>query len=273
MKWLGVNSLDHPLENKTRFGFGANWQRFLKSIDDRRIISAEKSLLTMLNRETLSGLNFLDIGCGSGLFSLAARRLGATVTSFDYDPMSVACTNELRRRQRPDDPDWRIEVGSVLDENYLTTLGAFDIVYSWGVLHHTGKMWPGLDNVLIPLKSKGQLFIAIYNDQGWISRYWTNVKRLYNSGPIGCGAMIGLHLPWEFLARFAVRLVRDRGGTERGMSLWYDMMDWLGGYPFEYAAPTEILDHYGKQGLIAETTRTCGKRHGCNEFVFRRLQK
>jgi 2-polyprenyl-6-hydroxyphenyl methylase/3-demethylubiquinone-9 3-methyltransferase len=72
---------------------------------------------------------------------LAARRLGATVHSFDYDPQSVACTAELKRRYFPEDGAWRVEEASVLDQDYLRRLGQFEVVYSWGVLHHTGVLW------------------------------------------------------------------------------------------------------------------------------------
>ena len=127
-----------------RFEFGRNWARFLETLNDERISRAEESLKTMLDMHDLTGLDFLDAGSGSGLFSLAARRLGARVYSFDYDPNSVNCTAELRRRYFKDDTLWRVEAGSVLDADYLARLGRFDIVYSWGVLHHTGAMWPAL---------------------------------------------------------------------------------------------------------------------------------
>jgi len=122
-----------------RFGFGANWARFLTQVDAERIALAEQSLLNWLERENLEGLRFADVGSGSGLFSLAARNLGATVHAFDYDPQSVGCTQALRERYRPDDEGWIIERGDALDKDYLARLGSFDVVYSWGVLHHTGE--------------------------------------------------------------------------------------------------------------------------------------
>ena len=137
-----------------RFEFGKNWTRFLSVLNEERIIEAEKSLRTMLGMESMAGKSFLDVGSGSGLFSLAAKRMGASVHSFDYDPESVACTRELKRRYFPDDVNWIIEDGSVLDSDYLGALGEFDIVYSWGVLHHTGAMWKALKNI-VPLVRKG----------------------------------------------------------------------------------------------------------------------
>lgn len=258
------------VELGARVQFGENWARFLRGLTEERIAAAEGSLRDMLGVERLDNRSFLDIGCGSGLFSLAARRLGAQVLSFDFDPQSVACAQLLRDRYFPGDEGWRICEGSALEESFMARLGRHDVVYSWGVLHHTGKMHQGLSLAARAVRTGGQAFIAIYNDQGWISRYWTAVKRVYNGSTAGRIAMIALHAPYLFAARAVFRSIARKGRLERGMSIWHDMLDWLGGYPFEVAKPEEIFGFFRERGFALERLRTCGGRMGCNEFVLRR---
>ena len=258
----------HEVAEGQRFEFGANWVRFLEVLNDERIAQAEKSLCDMLGVSDLLGKSFLDIGSGSGLFSLAARRLGAAVHAFDYDPQSVACTRELKRRYFPEDPQWIIEEGSVLDGDYLARLGQFDVVYSWGVLHHTGAMWEALGNVASLVAEGGRLFVAIYNDQGWISRYWHAVKRTYTHSTMMRWPLLLLHAPYLFGLRWFMRALTGRLALERGMALWHDMQDWVGGYPFEVAHPEAIFRFFRDRGFILREMKTCGGRQGCNEFVF-----
>lgn len=261
-----------------RFEFGQNWRRFLSSVTEQRIQNAVNSMAAVLRTADLRGLRLLDIGCGSGLSSIAARRLGARVHSFDYDPQSVACALELRRRFLNSDQDWTVEQGSALDEAYLRSLGTFDIVYSWGVLHHTGAMWKALENALIPVASGGQLFIAIYNDQGTHSRRWRAVKRFYNGAPALRGPValaVGVHQWWRPMVKDFI-LLRPFStwrsySLERGMSPWRDIVDWVGGYPFEVAKPEELLDFYRSRNCELITLKTCGGSLGCNEYVFRRI--
>ncbi len=261
-----------------RFEFGKNWARFLSVLNSERIVEAERSLKTMLGVANLEGRSFLDVGSGSGLFSLAARRLGARVHSFDYDPQSVACTKELKRRYFDDDAQWAIEEGSVLDKDYLTSLGKFDIVYSWGVLHHTGAMWQALENVQVPLKRRGYLFISIYNDQGSRSKGWRKVKQFYCSGNLGRMLVLALFIPYFILGGLTVDILKRQNpiarytayAKSRGMSRVHDWIDWLGGYPFEVAKPEEIVHFYRGKGFILEKLKTCGGRLGCNEYVLRK---
>lgn len=261
-----------------RFEFGRNWAEFLKLLNDQRIALAEQSLSDYLESNDLSGLSFLDAGCGSGIFSLAARRLGARVHSFDFDPQSAACARELKRRYFPGDSEWTITEGSVLDQKFLATLGTFDVVYSWGVLHHTGAMWTALDNAGSLVRDGGRLFISIYNDQGKVSRRWTAVKRLYNRLPAGLRFLVlwpvAVHLWWRPILKDSLLLRpfqqwRDYY-TQRGMSPWRDVVDWVGGYPFEVAKPEMIFEFYRKRGYTLERLATCGGTLGCNQFVFRK---
>jgi 2-polyprenyl-3-methyl-5-hydroxy-6-metoxy-1,4-benzoquinol methylase len=273
---------DQEIESGSRFNFGANWTRFLAVLDDGRIDAAESSLREMLAVQDLRGKSFLDIGCGSGLFSLAARRLGARVHSFDFDPRSVACTQELKHRYFAGDDSWHIEEGSVLDRSYLERLGQFDIVYSWGVLHHTGAMWLAIEHAIGRVEpSHGKLFIAIYNDQGWKSRVWWLVKAFYNSLPrvLKPPFVVAITVTTQVLVviKYTIKLkpmtaiaplLKD--ASERGMSATYDEVDWVGGFPYEFSSFETLRCYLEARGL----SLTNAKRNtslGCNELVVRRV--
>lgn len=255
-----------------RFGFGRNWLSFINVVDETRIEAARGSLLKALNVPTLSGRTFLDIGCGSGLFSLAACQLGAHVRSFDYDQDSVLAAMELRRQFAAD--DWQIEPGSILDPEFVAGLGCFDIVYSWGVLHHTGDLWRALDATTRLVAPGGLLYISVYNDQGLVSRVWRHVKRRYNSSGklmravlvTGSAAYLYRYRPLRAVGR-VIRGQR-RAVVPRGMSGRHDLIDWVGGYPFEVAKPEEVFTFVHRLGFELRHLKTTGGGRGCNEYVF-----
>jgi 2-polyprenyl-6-hydroxyphenyl methylase/3-demethylubiquinone-9 3-methyltransferase len=261
-------SQQHAIEvsEGERFEFGKNWAAFLEHLNDTRISEAAKSVLAMLEMPNLEGKTFLDIGSGSGLFSLAARRSGAIVRSLDYDPASVACTQELKRRYYPNDPDWTVESGSVLDTEYLAKLGQFDIVYSWGVLHHTGNLWQALENVVPPVKRGGKLFIALYNDQGGPSRRWLMVKKTYNRYPLlRMPLLLGSfwRLYWRSMVKDTLLLrpghtFREYRKNRRGMTVWRDMV--------EVSRADDVFHFYRKRGFIL-TRMISDCDLGCNQFV------
>ena len=252
--------------SQTCFSFGANWQSFItKALTPERINDAVESLRSFFGTNDFEDQTFLDIGCGSGLFSLAARKLGAKVHSFDLDPLSVASTIELKRRYFPEDEKWTIDQGNVLQVDYLNSLGQFNIVYSWGVLHHTGAMWQALENVVPLVAEGGKLFVSIYNDQGRKSRYWTVIKRFYNRSSRFTKIIITL----VFLGYFGIPKVLFRIKKERGMSFRHDVVDWIGGYPFEVAKAEEIFDFFRDKGFVLMRLKT-RTGLGCNEFLFSR---
>ena len=265
------------IRHGARFGFGNNWRRFLKFIDDERICQSEKNLKEFLQTDSLQGKTFLDVGCGSGLSSLAARRLGARVVSFDYDPESVHCALKLKEKYFKDDQHWQISNGSVLDTGYLHRLGAFDIVYAWGVLHHTGAMWQALENVKINTTINGRLYIAIYNDCGRITRQWAAKKVKYNSLPgflkLPYALKVWLPIGWREFRRRPRKCIKTwtEYKKNRGMSRWHDMIDWLGGYPYENASAQALIDFYRKDGYrLLKIEPNHG--YGCHQIVFARTR-
>jgi 2-polyprenyl-3-methyl-5-hydroxy-6-metoxy-1,4-benzoquinol methylase len=274
-------SVGQEIAAGARFEFGKNWTSFLSEIDGVRIEQAMLSIRNLFIGKELAGKRFLDVGSGSGLMSLAARKLGMHVVSFDYDPASVACTNKLNEAHFPDDPAWIVRQGSVLDTSFLSGLGSFDFVYSWGVLHHTGDMWRALDNLFGLVADSGCVVVALYNDQGVWSKVWRIIKATYNKLPryLQTLFVVLVMVPRE-LRIMTVPLLKgkwrfvwerwsgDARGSERGMSSWHDMVDWVGGYPFEVSKPEEVFYFFKARGFSLIELKTCAGELGCNEYVF-----
>jgi SAM-dependent methyltransferase len=269
------------MDNDRRFNFGSNWSRFLLLLDEQRIISAQNSLREMLGVENLDNMSFLDAGCGSGLFSLAAHKLGASVLSIDFDPACVRCAQELKMKFSPGSTNWTIQQASVLDAAFLQKSGSFDIVYSWGVLHHTGHMKEALTLLSQNVKPGGLFFISLYNNQGFVSRIWWGVKKTYNSLPIFLRPLLVASVAFLFELKSGLRrLVNGQNPLpfkdwaekkrSRGMSAWTDWVDWVGGFPFESAKPNETISMMRAGGFKLEKLKTVRSGWGCNEFVFRR---
>jgi len=251
--------LAHPAEAKAHetpaliskpstFAFGANWQRFLRHFTEDRVRNAEHSLLEFLGVDNLQGKSFLDIGCGSGIFSYAAYRLGAVrVVSFDADPLSAQCCSYLHdKAQRP--ANWEIHQNSVLNEDFISSLGKFDVVYAWGTLQHTSRMWDAIQHSANLVSKGGFFYIAIYNQVDGLlgSNFWRAFKRFFNSLPRAGQYLIELvAIPLYFLARrlHARSLIADVQSYEssRGMYWRTDITDWLGGLPYECATVEEVF--------------------------------
>ena len=267
------------LKKEIRFPFGSNWENFSTKINEKRISAAENSLKELFQTQTFEGKSFLDIGSGSGLFSLAAYRLGAHVHSFDYDQKSVDCTQNLKDQYFSSNENWLIEQGSIVDEDYIKKLGTFDYVYSWGVLHHTGNMWKAIDAAITLVnRNNGKICISIYNDQGSTTDLWTTIKKCYNLAPKPLKNVIliisFMRLWFPTILKDSMRFSPFKTWREyefnniRGMSPWYDVVDWVGGYPFEVAKPEELFNFFVEKKFDLKKLKTCGGGLGCNEYVF-----
>jgi len=263
--------------NKITFSFGKNWNDFIHSyFSEERVNEAMKSLAGFMGMERLDGLSFLDIGCGSGLFSLAAYRMGASeIVSFDFDLFSVKCCKYLREKEGTP-VNWKVFEGSILNEANLKDIKQADIVYSWGVLHHTGNMWQAIRNATGLVKPGGLFFIAIYNkvEGPFGSQTWLRLKRIYNRVPAAAKkcmeyAFLSLVIAkMLFVLKNPVAEIRNYK-KKRGMSFRTDIRDSLGGYPYAYASPEEIFCFCKELGLVLENIITVNDL-ALNEFLFRK---
>ncbi len=263
--------------SKVTFPFGRNWQNYVKSLDDDSLHYAKQSLVEFLGIEDLKGRSFLDIGCGSGFFSYAAFKFGAEkVVSFDTDPLSVRCCRDLHEIAG-NPSNWEIHEGSILDGNFISKFQNFDIVYSWGVLHHTGSMWKAVMNSAMLTAKEGHYYISIYNKVKGLfgSRFWLAVKTLYNASPAAVKSL------WEavyIMAYFFGNITRFQNPlrkiknykSKRGMNWRTDIVDWLGGYPYEFAAVEEIYEFVTRNFPHFELIRIKPtKGLGTNWFLFK----
>jgi len=263
------------LDAESHFAFGENWQSFARLLDDRRILEAENGMRRLFPEGELRGARFLDIGCGSGLSSLAAARLGAAeIEAIDIDANSVAATQQTLAKYAPSCPR-RVGMRSVFDCERERG-GRFDVVYSWGVLHHTGDMWRAIRIAATMVKPRGYLAIAIYRKTP-LCGFWTQEKAFYTKAPKPAQAVIrGIYKSvlalreWRH-GRTLSALIREYHSS-RGMDWSHDVHDWLGGYPYESASAESIRSFLGGLGLdvIREFSEPPGNGitgSGCDEFV------
>lgn len=280
---LSIEQSRFNMIREPKFSFGENWQRFLESLDQDRIKIAAQSLIEFLEIPDLHGKSFLDIGCGSGLFSYAAFQLGAErIVSFDVDPFSVQCCKHLHNLA--DSPTkWEIFEGSVLEKPFISSLGNFDIVYSWGVLHHTGKMWESILNSCGLVAPNGYYYIALYNkiisrngSPAWIHKFWLSVKKMYNAHPV-LGrfvlepAAMGVYL-LMVMARLENPVTHVKNyRSHRGMRWRTDATDWIGGYPYEFATVEEVFKFVRKNfpDFVLTNIKTTSGR-GLNWYTFQK---
>lgn len=274
------------VDNKISFSFGKNWGSFIENhYSEEALEEAIKSLQNLYQSKSLKGKSFMDIGCGSGLFSLAAYYLGAQeIISFDINSDSVSCCRLLWEKVGCP-KSWKIVRGSILDTGFISTLRKADVVYSWGVLHHTGDMWTAINNSFSLVKDDGYFVVAIYNksDAFFGSKYWLMVKRIYNRVPSFAKKLMEVLHTFCFVMKGPIRRLSYKKflknieyiknyRSHRGMNWSIDVKDWLGGLPYEYATDYEIKEYCEDNNFeTIKINSTPGI--ACNEFLFKKIEK
>jgi 2-polyprenyl-3-methyl-5-hydroxy-6-metoxy-1,4-benzoquinol methylase len=262
-----------------QFDFGANWADFSANAASReRAEQARAQFMRLMQGVELQGRTFLDIGFGQGFSLLSAQSMGARVVGCDINPKC----HEVIERNRALFPGLEaaaipLQVGSILDANVVSALrrmpesgeAGFDIVHSWGVLHHTGDMRLALANAVSLVRPGGIFVAAIYN-RHWSSLPWLAIKAAYVHSPrLLQKMMVGGLYPVIWLAKLAVTRKNPKA-MDRGMDFYYDVVDWVGGYPYEYASVHEMEAICRPLGLSLVRAIDAKVPTGCNELVFRK---
>lgn len=259
-----------------RFAFGRNWKRFVRRhFNEERLAAARGRLLGFLGRDDLKGQRFIDVGCGSGLHSLSAWQAGADqVVSFDYDPEAVEATRLLWQRFGAP-ANWTIRQGSILDRDLVRGLGRFDVVYAWGVLHHTGDQWSALDQAAALMADDALFYTALYTAEAFIVPTpddWLATKQRYIKASSFGRLRMEANYYWTAILGGKLAnlpaLIQKFGVLDRGMALHTDVRDWLGGWPMEFSAAGEVLRWSTERAGLSLLRLHTGEAN--NEYLFGR---
>jgi 2-polyprenyl-6-hydroxyphenyl methylase/3-demethylubiquinone-9 3-methyltransferase len=260
------------------FEFGENWVDYSNLIGTKELIASMEKLDNLIGIENIEGKTVLDIGSGSGIHSLSFLKLGAqNVEAFDYDLNSVRTTSEVILKHWSN-MNWSSSFGDIL--SYDLNLKRYDLVYSWGVLHHTGDLDLALKNASKLVSENGLFVVALYKKTPMCG-IWKIEKYLYtHSGQKIREVFLQIYKTF-FKLGLAIRGKSYQEHSEsysskRGMTLENDMIDWLGGYPYESISEKEVIRLLKIQGFDLidskpSTARTGILGSGCSEFVFRRI--
>jgi 2-polyprenyl-3-methyl-5-hydroxy-6-metoxy-1,4-benzoquinol methylase len=235
-----------------RFAFGENWKSFASNASGESLSQAQRGLLRLFPNGEIADARMLDVGCGSGLSMVAALRLGAIqVDGIDVDPNSIAAARLLLTKFESG-RNWSAETTDLFD----LPVRPYDVVYTWGVLHHTGAMWRALERVMMFVRPGGLLAFALYR-RSPACRFWRSEKKLYAAAPSSVRFIIRTAYKGAYLAAIAASGRNPASyvssySRSRGMSFHHDIHDWLGGYPYESAAPDEITRFLTERGFSIE---------------------
>lgn len=253
-----------------RFDFGKNWQSYShNALTPERIEQARQDFRQLVDGIDLQNKHFIDIGFGQGLSLIVASEMGASTLGIDIDELNIlALKTTLKLMGSTKLP--KVQVESILNPSFVgENKGRFDIVHSWGGLHHTGNMRQALVNSCSLVADNGYFICSIYN-QHWSSFLWKGVKWSYNyMPPMLQPLMVWLFYPIIYLAKWIVT-GKNPKRKQRGMDFYHDVVDWVGGYPYEYASEHQIQKMVSEQGFKMLAVFPARVPTGANEYIFRK---
>ena len=269
-----TQSIDSEMPLEKRFTFGKNWSKFVDSqFNPERLEGSIRVFQDFTSLQVLSSKTFIDVGCGSGLHSLAAHKMGAKkITSFDFDPKAVDATAKLKT-MAGSPSNWAINQGSVLDLDFVSSLGKFDFVYSWGVFHHTGSVWEAIKNTSTLVASEGQMYFALYsldvqpNAEYCLKTKEKEVRSSYFRKMVMEQSYLYTYYYSSSILQRIIGLFKGESGRIRGMELMTDVRDWLGGWPMEFVLDDEVVSFVDKLGYQITNIK---KGEACTEFLFKK---
>lgn len=126
--------------------------------------SLEPEILRVANFPASRGQRVLEIGVGMGADFVRWARAGASVVGVDLTKRAVELT---RKRLEGEGLAGHLAIADAEDLPYLD--GVFDVVWSWGVLHHTPRADKGLIEAARVLKPGGRYAVMVYHRHSWLA--------------------------------------------------------------------------------------------------------
>ncbi|MFQ6107920.1 MAG: class I SAM-dependent methyltransferase [Candidatus Aminicenantales bacterium] len=246
-------------EERTRRFYDCLWQNYTPEY-----AASKKHWALFFDPEEVLNKSVLDAGCGTGVFSIIFARMGAlSVVGIDISKRS------LERAQRQAD-QLGLQNATFQKVNMLRlpfTDACFDIVWSWGSVHHTADPFGCLAELIRVLKPGGSLLVAVYRRTGLTFLHETLRKGL-------------IRLPskyWIPFSRFlslvaapGISLFKKRDKSRKGEKLEQLLFDWFF-VPIRHSyLPEEIKSFLVKRGLVIKKYLPfSGRFNSTSNFIFK----
>jgi len=252
------NSHDIVASRVKRF-YDDLWTRYTPAYD-----SCCEHVELFFSDAEIEGKRILDAGCGMGVFSVVFGKKGAArVIGIDLSEEGVRRAQRAASHFNLSNVEFR--EGNILRLPYPD--GSFDIVWSWGTLHHTAEPLKALEELIRVLKNGGTLFVTLYRS--------TKLSFLHEG--IRKTLRLAHRRMWPLLAKLialalfpATLFLKRRKKARAGENLSDLVLDWYFNPVRHYYRPGEIRQLLEQEGLIIEKfLPASGRFNSTSNFIFK----